>query len=195
MHLGSKRNLCSPKTTSAELARTKDGWSPQTYAFLPSLFLYLTARADLFLLTPGLVTCPPPQCHMVVEEAALSQPVVSALIDNGLLVSCCGPLQSSAASLSTLHRTSFPALPWTLLVQDTRRAFFCWARCRFPPKEEQMGQINRWGLPCGQLEYLKSAGWFLILQIDHAGYSVILTRLLTVNPQIQSFKLHVVLSV
>lgn len=31
--------------------------------------------------------------HMVVEEAALGMPVVSVLVDNGSLVSCCGALQ------------------------------------------------------------------------------------------------------
>lgn len=63
------------------------------------------------------------QCHMIAEESALDGTVVSVLVDNGSLLSCCGVHQSCAASLSTLHSTSFPALPWTLHVEDTHTAF------------------------------------------------------------------------
>lgn len=60
---------------------------------------------------------------MVVEEAALGRPVFSVLVDNGSLVSCCGGLQRSAASLSTLHSTSFPTLNLTC-AGHTHKAFF-----------------------------------------------------------------------
>lgn len=101
-----------------------DGVQKHMHSFLRSPpTLYLTVKAALLLLTPGLVTCPP-YCHMVVEEAELGRPVVSVLVDNGSLVSCCGDLQWSAASLSTLHSTSFPALPWTLHVRDAHTGLF-----------------------------------------------------------------------
>lgn len=69
------------------------------------------------------------------RRQCLDQPVISVPVYNGSLVSCCGGLPSSAASLSTLQSTSFPALPWTQRLLDTEQ-FFCWARWCFPTKEE-----------------------------------------------------------
>lgn len=83
---------------------------------------------------------------MVLEEAALCRPVVSVPLDNGSLVSCCRAVQCSAASLSTLHSTSFPALPWTLHVPGTHKAFFLLSKMLLSfLKEEHTGYIHRWG--------------------------------------------------
>lgn len=92
-----KRHTAVPQPTQqnwpAEVIGEMDG--VQKHAFLlsntPHPFSYL-----------WLVTCPC-QSRMVVKEAELGRPVVSVLVDNGSLVSCCGALQQSAASLSILH--------------------------------------------------------------------------------------------
>lgn len=66
---------------------------------------------------------PPAAVTWLWRRQCLDQPVISVPVYNGSLVSCCGGLPSSAASLSTLQSTSFPALPWTQRVLDTQSSF------------------------------------------------------------------------
>lgn len=108
------------ETTSAELAWSADRWASEMHAFLPpSTHSLSTSKGTPLAPHPWLDHVSPPPISHDMEEAALGRPVVSVLVDNGSLLSCCGAVQRSAASLSTLYSTSFPALPWTLHVQDT----------------------------------------------------------------------------
>lgn len=88
----------------------------------------------------------------------LDQPVISVPVYNGSLVSCCGGLPSIAASLSTLHSTSFPALPWTLHVLDTYKAFFLLSKITL----SYMGRACRLNQQMGLLSCFRSGSTLLL---------------------------------
>lgn len=113
---GEKRKLQSRN----HLSRTGPEWRwmGSRNAHIPSspapfFSLYLNSKGSPLAPHPWAGHMSPTSVTWVVEEAALGRPVVSVPVDNESLVSCCGTLQWSAASLSTLHGTSFPGLPWT----------------------------------------------------------------------------------
>lgn len=150
-----EKGNCSLTTTSARTG-PKWRWTSSRNACIPSVFpsysLYLTLKGSPFAPHPRVGHMSTTSCPQQLWRQHWGRPVVSVLADNGSLVSCCGALQWSAASLSTLHSTSFPSLPWTSHVRDIRRAPFLLSKWLLSFKGRANRLNQQMGLPGGGLQ-------------------------------------------